>query len=222
MELSETLAIIEEKLEKIVEKIVKKVKDEIAKELFSDIYEVLRDIVGVLKEVSQKIGELTEAQKRTEERLNELAEAQKRTEEAVSNLVSSVKELAKQVGKLSDLIGFSLEDIARVMVPSYLEKHYGVIVDKLEPKVLIVEGEELWLNLYGSGRKNGKDVMVVGECKSQMRRGDVRDFAARVKKIRKFLGREVVAFMFGFLIHPSADEEAKKENIIVLAPYRIR
>ena len=181
-----------------------------------------------LNELSDAVNKLAEAQRRTEERLDKLAEevmrlaeAQRRTEERLNKLIDVVQQLSKQVARLSEIIGFGLEDIARVMVPSYLRVHYGIIVEKLESKVIIIDGEEFWLNLFGEGVRNGRKIFVIGECKSQMRRGDVRDFARVVRRLRSHFKEEVFAFMFGYLIHPSAEDEARRENIILLAPYRI-
>ena len=58
-----------------------------------------------LEDLRESISELIRAQRRTEERVDALAEAQRRTEIAL-------RELAVQVGKLSETIGFGLEDIA--------------------------------------------------------------------------------------------------------------
>ena len=65
-------------------------------------------------ELKSIVQELAMAQK-------ELAEAQRKTEIQVQNL-------ARSVGKLSDNVGFGLEDIARVVLPGYLERHLGILV----------------------------------------------------------------------------------------------
>jgi len=63
----------------------------------------------------------------------ELAKAQKRTEDQVQNL-------AKSVGKLSDNINFGLDDIARVVLPGYLEGHLGIQVKEFSRKFFNVKG----------------------------------------------------------------------------------
>jgi hypothetical protein len=45
-----------------------------------------------------------------------------------------VKALSIQVGRLSDVVGFSLEDIARVVVPGWLLRHEGIEVESLESR----------------------------------------------------------------------------------------
>ena len=173
-----------------------------------------------LNQLAMRVDQLAEAQRRTEERLNQLAEAQRRTEETVQKLSEAIRELSVQVGRLSDLIGFGLEDIARVMVPGWLERNMGIYVEDLSPRFIMVDGTELQLNLFGIGRKDAKEIIIVGECKSRIYASEVRKFSKLLKKVHKaFPDKEVLGFLFGFLIHPSAEEEAKKYGIKLIATY---
>jgi translation elongation factor EF-1beta len=61
----------------------------------------------------------------------------------------SLRELAQQVGKLSDTIGFGLKDIARVVLPGWLSRHEGIEVDELTRTFFEVDGEVVEINLYG-------------------------------------------------------------------------
>ena len=169
-----------------------------------------------LTRLESVVEQLAEAQHRTEERLEQLAEAQRRTEE-------SLRELAVQVGRLSDTVGFGLEDVARVMAPGWFERHLGIAVEEeLEPRYVRHGEAEVQVNLFGRGRRaDGTEVLIAGETKSRIYKSDVRSFARVIETVRNaYPGREVLAFMFGYLIHPSADEEAEKHDIIVLATYR--
>ena len=180
-----------------------------------------------LDQLTVRVDQLAEAQRRTEERLNQLAvrvdqlaEAQRRTEETVQKLSEAIRELSVQVGRLSDIIGFGLEDIARVMVPGWLERNMGIYVEDLSPRFIMVDGTELQLNLFGIGRKDAKEIIIVGECKSRIYASEVRKFSKLLKKVHKaFPDKEVLGFLFGFLIHPSAEEEAKKYGIKLIATY---
>ncbi|MHA1364696.1 MAG: hypothetical protein ACTSP1_19580 [Candidatus Freyarchaeota archaeon] len=169
-----------------------------------------------LTRLESVVEQLAEAQRRTEDRLEQLAEAQRRTEE-------SLRELAVQVGRLSDTVGFGLEDVARVMAPGWFERHLGIAVEEeLEPRYVRHGEAEVQVNLFGRGRRaDGTEVLIAGEVKSRIYKSDVRSFASVVETVRNaYPGREVLAFMFGYLIHPSADEEAEKHGIVVLATYR--
>ena len=180
------------------------------------------------------VEELAIAQKRTEERVNELAEAQKRTEERITRLEGVVEELAlaqkrtenavhqlsRAVGALSDLIGFGLEDIARVVLPGYLERHFKIRIDELERKFFIVDSKEIEINLYAEGEREGESLVVIGECRSRIYERDVESFYSSVEPLLKTLDKEPILVLFGFLIHPSASKLAKEKNILLVASYQ--
>ena len=168
--------------------------------------EEFEDLKKVIKELSQALTQLTK-------RVDELAEAQKRTEDVLA-------QLTKQVGRLSDTIGFGLEDIARVMLPGWFERHMGIDIEELEPKYILVDGEEIQINLFGIGEKDGSEVVIVGECKSRIYGRDVESFSRIVDKVRRyFKDKEVIGVLFGYLIHPSAQKEAEKRGLKVVATY---
>jgi len=188
-----------------------------------------------LSELSGTVRELAEAQKRTESVVSDLgkqvahlegaietlAEAQKRADERFGELSEIVKSLAKAVGSLSDTVGYGLEDVARVMLPTWLERHQRVRVEDLERRFIEVEGESMEVNLYGEGLRGPNPIVVIGEAKSRIHAGDVKEFADRLEKIGKGLrGRRIVPVMFAYWIHPSATSLGKTLRIHLVASYQ--
>jgi seryl-tRNA synthetase len=229
----------------IVKVVDDKVKDiRVTREEFDKLIATVDKLAEAQRRTEQRLEQLAEAQRRTEERLErleavvkQLAEAQRRTEERLERLEAVVEQLAEaqrrteetlatlasQVGGLSDTIGFGLEDVARVMIPGWFERHMDIVVEgEFRPTYVSGDGKEFQVNLFGKGRRaDGKEVILAGECKSRIQRREVASFAKTLRAVRKaYAEMDVVAFMFGYLVHPSADEEAEKHGILVLAPYR--
>jgi hypothetical protein len=127
--------------------------------------------------------------------------------------------LSTQVSKLSDTVGFGLEDIARVVVPGWLYRHEGIVVDELVRRFFIVDGEEVEVNLYGEGLRDSVKVVVLGEVKSRIYGREVEEFASSVEKVKKIVPHPVYKFLFGYLIHPSAEDEAEKRSVKLIASY---
>lgn len=150
--------------------------------------------------------ELGQAQK-------ELAEAQRRTE-------IQVQILARSVGKLSDNVGFDLEHIARVVLPGYLERHLGIMVKEFSRKFFSLDGDKVEINLYAAGKKAGKRITVLGECKSRIYRREVRSFVRQAEKVRGLLKGDILLVMFGYWIHPSASVLAKEKDLHLIASYQ--
>jgi hypothetical protein len=130
-----------------------------------------------------------------------------------------MKMLSIQVERLSDVVGFSLEDVAKVVLPGWLLRHEEINIESLERKFLEVDGELIEVNLYGEGEKKGLKVTVLGEAKSRIYEKDVKDFCKKVSMIEKALKPPVYKLMFGFLIHPTAEKEAEKYGIKLIASY---
>ncbi len=171
------------------------------------------ELKSIVQELAQAQQELAEAQGRTEKRVEELAEAQGRTEIQMQNL-------ARSVGKLSDNIGFGLEDIARVVLPGYLERHLGIQVKEFSRKFFSVNGDEVEINLYAAGKKAGKRVTVLGECKSRIHRREVRSFVRQAEKVRGQFKGDIQLVMFGYWIHPSASVLAKEKDVHLIVSYQ--
>ncbi|MFH1096132.1 MAG: hypothetical protein V1749_01330 [Candidatus Desantisbacteria bacterium] len=191
----------------------------------------------------QKVEELAEAQTRTEqhvERLddsvNKLAQAQTRTEQSVERLDDSVnklaqaqtemkqamKQLAINIGGLSDTIGFGLEDIARIVVPGYLERHEDIYIEELQRGFVEIDGVEKEIDLFGECNKDGETILIIGEIKSRIYEGEVKRFVSNVvNPIRKTeQERRIYPLMFGYVIHPSAQRLALTENVHLVASYQ--
>jgi tetratricopeptide (TPR) repeat protein len=147
--------------------------------------------------VEAALARLAEAQARSEERLGRLEEAMVQTQEAV-------RSLAMQVGRLSDAVGFTLEDLARELTPPYLAKHYGIDIPGLDRR------------FFGEGQRDGTAVVVVGEVRSRIYGRDVEAAAQTARRIATQVPGEVVAVLFGFVIHPSAREVAGRLGAILI------
>ncbi|MEM2604518.1 MAG: hypothetical protein QW353_06455 [Candidatus Korarchaeum sp.] len=189
------------------------------KRLREDFNEMLKRVDRNTRAITQLRGAirgLLEAQAKSEERLSRL-------EVAVDKLVTAVAELRVEVGRLSDTVGYGLEDIARILVPPWLERLQGVeLVSELRREFLRLDGEEVEVNLYSEGKKEGRDVRVLGEVKSRIYGGDVRRLYNNAVSPLRRAGFEVIAFMVGYVVHPSAREEAEKLGISVIAAYEFR
>jgi predicted RNase H-like nuclease (RuvC/YqgF family) len=186
----------------------------------------VEELAEAQKETRQEVGrldralaELAEAQKETRQELRELAEAQRRTEQVVADLGVALRQTRREVGRLSDRFGFTLEDIARVVLPGYLERHLCVRVERLRRKHFTVNGAEYEVDLYGVGQRNGTKVTVLGEVKHRIYAREVKGFVRLLARVMPQVKTEVVKVMFGFLVHPSAEAVAKEAGIILVASY---
>ena len=153
-------------------------------ERMEELAEAQRETEIRMGRLETKMEELAEAQRETEHRMGkletrmeELAEAQRKTEEEVKSLAISLKETRKMVGGLSDTVGYGLEDRAMKYLPEILKERYGITVKgRLIRKFVKYNGEEEEINIYGIGKKNEKEIEIIGEAKANLSRKDVDSF----------------------------------------------
>jgi len=136
-------------------------------------------------------------------------------------------ELQRHVGVLANTIGFGIEDVARVMLPPYLERHHGIRLEgapgeELQRRFFEVAGREMpvEINLYGEGSRDGQAAVVLGEAKSRIGGAEVARFIEDLALVEPLVAGEIWRVMFGFYIHPSATPRAREHNILLVASYQ--
>ena len=168
----------------IYKKLSKGLDPEVAETLATTLgamYTELRETVtrADFQQLREVVQELAEAQKTTEQRLDsltmkvgELAEAQKRTEEAIRILARELGDTRKEVGGLSNTIGYTLEDAAYRALPLLLKRDFGIEIEGRLKRGFLPDrkhvGGNIEVNILGEGTRSGKRIMIVGESKSQI------------------------------------------------------
>src|SRR6266498_3474244 len=186
--------------------------------------EALARLAEAQARTEARVEALAQAQARTEARVEALAQAQARTEAAVEALAqaqtrteSALLALAQQVGRLSETIGFTLEDLAREVAPPYLAQHHGIHVRQLDRRFFSVDGDEVEVDLYGEGQQDGRTIVVIGEVRSRIHGRDVESAVRQAGRLRSQLSGAPVVVLFGFVIHPSARAAAHRLDAIVIS-----
>ncbi|MCP4153729.1 MAG: hypothetical protein GY757_38745 [bacterium] len=177
----------------------------------------LKDIVGAL---GIKMAELADAQKRTEVKVEALVESQKKTEIELHTLTVEVRKLAeaqnrsegeikglkKEVEGLAQAVGYGLEDKIMPFMKDFVKKSFGINASLVErTNILYPDGNFDEANIYIEGTKDGKKTFVLGECKVQPGKKDVKKFNGLLERARTALDGEIVAFLVGSSIHPAVE-----------------
>uniref|UniRef100_A0A832EJX8 Chromosome partition protein Smc n=1 Tax=Desulfacinum infernum TaxID=35837 RepID=A0A832EJX8_9BACT len=164
------------------------------------------------KRTEERVNQLTEAQKRTEERISQLTEAQKRTEHVLQDLIKEFKGFKKTLGGITNAVGYGLEDRIIALIPAFAAREYDLQVKSALRRFMeYPDGRSDELNIYAEGHRQGKPVALVGECRSQPGKGDLREFARKVERLRQHLGIEVEPFLVGYSITPDVARYAAAE-----------
>jgi chromosome segregation ATPase len=181
----------------------------------------VEELAQAQKRTEQRVEELAQAQKRTEQRVEELAQAQKRTEECLRKLIEEHRETRRQLGGLSGTVGYYLEDRALKSLPSLLKERYGITLTSRPIRRFLEDkrGRPLEVNIYAEGRKDGKEIYVIGESKAQLSKNDIRDFLT--KKIGSLsLKKEIFPLVVTYMIQdPKVEDYAKEQGVALFYSY---
>ncbi|MBP9561400.1 MAG: hypothetical protein KBE27_06255 [Syntrophorhabdaceae bacterium] len=181
----------------------------------------VNELVEAQKRTEQRVNELVEAQKRTEQRVNELAEAQKRTEEEIRKLTAGQKNIREQLGGLAHTVGYRLEDESFKALPGLLKKDFGIeITGRLRRDFIeIGKGRYIEVNIWGEGRKNGKEYVIIGDAKSQLKKRDIDEFIKKINQIKTLVPKEQVNLIVTYIAPPQIQKYAQEKNIKIYFSY---
>jgi len=181
--------------------------------------------VGRLEDAVEK---LAKAQAKTEERVGrledaveKLAKAQAKTEEKLSTLTAAFEGLKTEVKSLSDTVGLGLEDLGSAVLPSYIERTYGISAVTFSRKFITIDGKGIEINLYAEGKRDGETIILLGEAKNRIRKAEVSKYIKRITALKDYFDKPLFLFMFGYWIHPSAEELAKDKGIELIVTYKL-
>jgi len=193
----------------------------------------MEELARAQQRTEQRVEELAQAQQRTEQRVEELAQAQQRTEQRMEELAQQVSIVAlgltqvrSEVGGLSRSMSYALENEAYRMLPAFLSREHGLeVVNRLVRTE--IAGEEI--NLFGRARRNGRDVLIVGETKLQLdeRRSNRREeddalaqLARKVEAVRQsYPGLEIAPLLITHYARPSFLKRAGEQGVIVVQSF---
>ncbi|MCX7794620.1 MAG: hypothetical protein N2257_09500 [Thermodesulfovibrionales bacterium] len=182
---------------------------------FNELKTIVADLAHAQKE-------LAEAQKRTELRLEELAEAQKRTEEEVRMLAIALNNTRGDLGGLQKTMAYAFENEAFRVLPGILKSKFQI---ELTERFIREEIKGREINIFGKGKKNGKEVLIVGESKLRLEdRKDIEDIfnelEEKVKAVRDEYGdKEIIKLIITHYATKGAIKKAQEKGIIVIQSF---
>jgi DNA polymerase II large subunit len=169
------------------------------------------ELKEITKQIGEKINELANAQQRTEVRMGELAQA-------IKSLTEVEKDTREQLGGLSKSMGYALENEAFRFLPVYLQNLGLEITEKFIRTE--IDGEEI--NLFARGKKNGKEVIIIGESDLRLTKAwkKIEQIERKVAVVQKnFPGVDIIKVLVTHYAKPAVAEKIKEKGIILLHSY---
>src|SRR5579875_3392253 len=189
-------------------------------------FAALAERVGRLEAAVER---LAEAQARTDARLERLeaaverlAEAQARTDANVGALAERVRrleqrhdELRTEVGRLSAVVGGTVEEDAASLIETVLARKGWVLIEA--PHAVDVDGELDVLARAQDGE--GRPVTVLAEAKVRLRPADVRRFGGSLQGLLRAAGisGDHLGYVYGLRVYSGSEDAARELGLGVLS-----
>lgn len=153
---------------------------------------------------------------RTDQQFAELATTQTQTSRAIEQLVQTV-------GALANDFGFSLEEFTGALLPSYLERYYGIRSLALERQHFEMESGDIEeVDLVGEGERDGRPVWVLAECRAKIGGGETRRLSRKLADVAALRPTiTAVPIIVAMNVHPTAEAAAADTGVLLLPYSRI-
>ncbi len=186
--------------------------------LVAELAEGRKETAKTVAETSKNVAELSAAQKHTDEtvaeltvNIAELSAAQKHTDETVAELSEIQKQTNQALGRLSDVVGGTVEEDAKCLL-EYVASQNGWDIQK-PPSPMDINGE---IDVIAIVRdKQGKEFALVCESKTRLRPQHVRKAKATMSKLE--LPYEHIDYVYGMSLYPGSKEAAIEAGLGLLS-----
>jgi hypothetical protein len=96
------------------------------------------------------------------------------------------------------------------VLPAWLEREEGIVVERFTRRYFHTAQGEEEVDVYPEGDRTGTTVAVIGEMKSRIYSADVKKYALKFARIAETLPAKPLGLMFGFVVHPAANDVARE------------
>lgn len=191
---------------------------------FNELKEIVRELAQAQNRTELKVEELVDAQKRTELKVEELADAQKRTENSLNRLIGRVDIIEDRVEGISNSVGYSLEDMACKALPVLLKKEGIEVTGELIRRYYeLKKGKFNQINIYGKAKKEGREILILGESKVRPSRSEIDRFLKIAEHIKEAEGNPNVFLLFvAYDYHPNTETYLKEKGIRYFWTYQLK
>ena len=209
--------------------LLEEIENTVTKEEFRELKNSVEALTENVNKLTERVNQLAEAQLRTEKRvdtlaqkLEQLAEAQRKTEEELKKLIGEHRKTREMLGGLSHTVGYILEDRAYKGLPELIKRDFGIIITEPFKRKFIPFGNKyIEINIIGKGKKGEKEYIILGECKTQLKKRDVDKFLKTMEKVKHQLPEEKKFVFVTYQTSPEVESYIKNKNLKLYYSYEL-
>lgn len=184
---------------------------------FNELKAIVRDLAVAQQRTEARIEELATAQER-------LTVAQERTEDSLNRLTQVVTRMGRELGTVTQTMSYALENEAYRMLPTVLERDYGI---RLQNRIVRIEIEGVEVNFFAHGERDGQAVCLVGEVKLRLDERDQKRWRALLEQLdrqanavkQQYPDCETVQLLVTHFARPEMLKQAQDRGLLVVQSF---
>ncbi len=98
-------------------------------------------------------------------------------------------------------------------IEEFARREYGIEIEVLDRRNIVYpDGRFDQANIYVEGRRKGRKVYLIGECKARPSKKEIKRFREALERMRKYLGDRVEGFFVGAYYSPEVENYIKEKH----------
>ena len=133
-----------------------------------------------------------------------------------------IKDIDIFLKEISDSMGYSFENRIYKTLPGILYDRYGIkVTGRLLRKYFPIGKKNIQLNIYGHGKRNGEDIVIIGECKVRPSKREIARFKKYADKVAELEGKKPFYLFVAHDFPPEIEEFLRANNIPYIWSYEL-
>lgn len=134
-------------------------------------------------------------------------------EEKLDRMIDECGALSREVGGLSDAVGYGLENSVFPYLRSFAKRQFAIDLTVFDRRnIEYPDGRFDEINIYAEGTRDSGEVILIGEAKAQPSKKDVSAFAERAARVERYAKRPVAAFLVAHTLSPEVERFLAAEH----------
>ena len=153
----------------------------------------------------------------------ELVVTQNRITEELNKMTDEHLKMCQYIGEISMTWDYDLQNEAYRALPALLAADHGIeVADRLIRTYLTTDrGYPVEVNIFGKGRRNGREVVVIGESKSQLSAKNIDHFIqGRLTRLEPLFEDVFPVLVTHMISSPDVADYAQERGIALYYSYQ--
>jgi hypothetical protein len=142
----------------------------------------------------------------------------------MESMKSTGREIKSDIPDLAGMFRYKLLDKSYLTLPPILKRDRSIIVKGRLKRGFLETGpnRHIEINIWGQGEQDGKAIEIIGEAKTQLKKGDVDKFLQTLKTLGPYISRPIHPLCITYQTSPAVTQYARDKGIDLYFTYELQ